>query len=549
VPGLLAAALIGRGIRDPGEADAFLNPSLDALHDPLLLPDCDQAVAQVMLAKENRERVYVHGDYDVDGVSSAAIWTRSLQKLGLHVVAHVPHRMKEGYGIHEIAVRDAAESGAKLFLTCDCGSAAFETVALARELGMRVVVTDHHAIGDTLPNAHAVVNPHRSDSTYPFPALAGAGVAFKVAQAVAEAAGASRDSFFRAYLDLACLGTIADIVPLVGENRILAAFGLRQLAETKKVGLQALLKVAMGTDSRKPPSSGDVGWRLGPRLNAAGRVDDADLALRLLLTADETEAASLAGEIDRHNSDRKAIQASIEEEVDEVILKEGLYANPLLFIASDGGWHRGVLGIVAGRVARRYCRPALVAAVDPETGEAHGSARSIPGFDLHAALQANRDLFLSCGGHAAAAGFRMDADRVDEAAERLVGYAASILKDEDLVPTVTADASIAVEELDMASVESLSRLEPTGEANPAPQWALRGVELTRVQPTSKPEHVQFSIRAPVPIDGIGFGMGESFAGRSPGDLVDILVSSEIDEWNGRRKVKLRLHAIESADLD
>lgn len=289
VSGLVSAILVSRGYDTPAKAEKFLHPSLDDLHDGRLLPDVGQAVREILLARERGETIFVHGDYDVDGITSAALWTRVLRRLGFSVVSHVPHRIRDGYGIHKYAVREAHQAGAKLLLTCDCGSSAFEAVEMAGRLGMRVVITDHHAVTGSLPRASAVVNPLRKDSGYPFPYLSGVGVAFKVAEVLARELGVSSSKFRRAFLDLVALGTIADVVPLVDENRILTKFGLEQLARTRKPGLRALLE-ALTLDVRGGLSAWQVGWILGPRLNAAGRIDDAVHALTLLLTDDEKEA-------------------------------------------------------------------------------------------------------------------------------------------------------------------------------------------------------------------------------------------------------------------
>lgn len=542
IPGLLAAILVARGFQTAAEAHEFLNPDLSQLHDPLLLPDAKEAVRQIMMAKERGERIYVHGDYDVDGVSSAAIWARSLSRLGFDVVTHVPHRMKEGYGIHSMAVQEAHELGCKLFLTCDCGSSAHLTVDEAKSRGMRVVVTDHHEVGEALPSAEAVVNPHRKDSTYPYKFLAGAGVAFKMAQAVAEECGAKREQFQRAFLDLVALGTIADVVPLTGENRVLAAFGLRHLADTKKPGIRALIRKAL-RDPARPLTARDVGWGLGPRLNAAGRIDDAEHSLRLLLTDDPNEAEEKATLLDEHNRARRTEQERILEHAEELIFQDNLHTAPLILVAAEG-WHAGVIGIVAGKIAERFYRPAFVATIGDD-GIAKGSARSIPGFSLYEVITAHGELFLSGGGHERAAGFSLDAARLEEARERLVEYANRTLKPSDLIPKVEADISVHPDEIDFFGVDSLSKMEPFGEANPNVRLELRETTFTFVSPTSKPEHVRFGIGGKASLTGIGFSFGEKLSQFESGDRADMIVEPRIDEFNGNRNVSLRLIELKS----
>ncbi|MES1227275.1 MAG: DHH family phosphoesterase, partial [Armatimonadota bacterium] len=286
---VLAQALVARGLTDVSEVEKFLNPSVDQFHDPRLLPDYDQAVKAILNAKETGQQIYVHGDYDVDGVTSTALFTRFLKRIGCKVVPHVPHRLREGYGIHLDAVRWAKEQGSEVFLTCDCGVKAHEQIEAVREAGMVAVVTDHHAIGETLPEAVAVVNPHRTDSKYPFSELSGVGVVFKLCAGITQELGLDVNKFYRAYLDLAVLGTVADVMPLIGENRVITALGLQQLQYTRKEGLKALISVSQLNDVPKF-SSRDIGYRLGPRINAVGRIDDPTVALDLLLTEDQDEA-------------------------------------------------------------------------------------------------------------------------------------------------------------------------------------------------------------------------------------------------------------------
>ncbi len=535
---LAAAVLAARGYTDTEEAHAFLHPQIEHLHDARLLPDFHSALDLIMAAKKRSETVYVHGDYDVDGVTSAAIWTRSLRKLGFDVVPHVPHRLNEGYGIHEIAVREAHKAGAKLFLTCDCGSSAYETVALAKSLGMKVVVTDHHQLGEQMPAADAIVNPHRKDSTYPFPFLSGAGVTFKMAQAVSEACGVSAKSFQRAYLDLVCLGTIADVVPLIGENRVLAKFGLERLAETNKVGLRALLAVAE-IKPGVPITSRNVGFQICPRLNAAGRIADADESLQILLTDDPQEAERLAKSLDAHNQQRKDEQNRILEHADQIIRENGFLDDPLLFVFAPD-WHVGVIGIVAGKLKDRYFRPVLVASVDEQTGIAKGSARSTPMFHLYDALHANASLFHGYGGHAMAAGFSIAADRLEEAREELLTYSRERMDRDMLIPTVLADAEIGFDELDFDSVAELSSFAPYGEANPSPLFIMRSARVSRVMPTRNPDHAMFELEDQTVIRGVAFGIGNELLKREcPADM-DLLIALELNEWNGRKRVQVEL---------
>ncbi len=534
VSSLLAAVLVQRGLIEPEEAHAFLNPSYDQFHDPRKLPDFVPAVKAILGAKERGELIFVHGDYDVDGVTSAALYHRFLRSVGCRVVTHVPHRMKEGYGIHESAVEAAREAGAKLFLTCDCGTGAHEQIRAAHAAGMTVVVTDHHEVGETLPEAAAVINPHRADSTYPFPELAGVGVAFKFAEGIAAELGLKREHFYRAFLDLAALGTIADVMPLVGENRLLARFGLEQLGITKKIGLQALMREA---ELQAPLRSYHVGFVLGPRLNAAGRIDDAALALDLLIESDPTQAAAMAREIERINQARREEQERTIQEAEALVLEQGMETRRVIVIAREG-WHSGIIGIVAGRLVERFRRPTFVLAIDPAEGLCKGSARTIPKFHLADALNAHRDLLLSGGGHAMAAGCSLPLDRLEAFRDGLHGYAADYLTDEDFLPHVEADVLVEGSEVTLNALEELQRMEPFGCANPTPSFMVRGAQIGKITPTRKPEHVQLEIQAGETLaKGMGFSMGDRLTPEMEGITCDLLFQPTLDEWRGRRSVK------------
>jgi single-stranded-DNA-specific exonuclease len=539
VPSIVAAVLVQRGICDPAEAEKFLNPSLDDLHPPDALPDYAKAKEAILGARERKDLIFVHGDYDVDGVTSAALLNRFLSKIGCEVHTHVPHRMREGYGIHRSAVEAAKALGARLFLTCDCGVSAHEQVEIAKEAGMRVVVTDHHTVGSTLPDADAVVNPHRLDSTYPFPEISGAGVAFKLCLGLTDELGIDRANYFRAYLDLAALGTIADVMPLRDENRIIARHGLARLAETKKVGLLALMREAKLTlEAGKPLRSYHVGYVLGPRLNAAGRLDDADLALQLLIENDGAKASDYARRIEEVNAERKAEQLRIIDEATEMVLSKGGHERNVILVGKPG-WHSGIVGIVAGRLVDTFHRPCFVVTIDPKSGICKGSARTIPNFHLADAIRAHPDLFLSGGGHAMAAGCSFRYEDFDRVADALHTYAGTVLTPEDMVPTVYADMEVEAGEVTLAAAEALSRLEPFGCENPEPVFVARGVSFAQVLPTKNPAHVRLTLRQGTgsAVPGIAFGIGERISRTGAGATADLLFQPNVDEWRGMRQLK------------
>lgn len=536
---LLASTLVTRGYTDPEEAARFLDPQLDRLHPADLLPDYDQAVSAILGAKERGETIFVHGDYDVDGVTSAALFTRFLEKVGCQVVPHVPHRMKEGYGIHMDMVQVAKEKGAKLFLTCDCGSGAHSQIEAANEAGMTVVVTDHHLIDEAMPRAAAIVNPHRADSLYPFRDLSGVGVVFKVCEGVAKALGLPVHQYRRAYIDLAALGTVADVMPLVGENRILVRHGLAQVQTTKKVGLQALMDVTK-FDRNEPGAelrAHHVGFQLGPRLNAAGRIDDASLALELLLESDHVRAKEIASKLDELNRQRRQEQDEMfQAAVDEVVERE-LDRNLVLVVAKEG-WHPGIVGIVAGKLVERFSRPAFVLNRNPEKGIVHGSGRSIAGFHLGRAIDRVEPLGARGGGHAMAAGFSVREESLDEVVEALNAFASEFLTHEDLLPSIEITAEVAPTEVDRKSIEELEALEPLGFANPRPVYVVRGARLGSATLTKGGEHLMMTFE----VDGrtqkaIAFGFGDAMDDLDPGMTLDVVIEPKIEEFNGSRFAK------------
>lgn len=538
---LLAAVLAQRGLDDPTTASEFLNPALSQLHDPRLLPDYDAAVREIMGAKERGDLIFIHGDYDVDGVSSTALFSRFLSKIGCSVHTHVPHREREGYGIHKAMVAEAAGLGAKLFLTCDCGISALEQVSAAREAGMRVVVTDHHTVGAELPDAQAVVNPHRKDSEYPFEELSGAGVVFKLCAGIAGELGVPVDSYYRAYLDLAALGTVADVMPLLGENRILAKYGLEQIAKSQKAGIKALIRESKLSERQNGGlKAWDISFVLGPRLNAAGRIDDAALALRLLMSTDDAEATKLARTIEDLNERRKAEQQEIVAEAVAQVIETGQQENPVIFVYAED-WHPGLIGIVAGKLAETFHRPAFVATLDPETGRLKGSARSIPGFHLAEAIRANKE-FLDGGGHAMAAGFSADFGHLSSIEEALRAHGLATLTPDDFVKKYVADLEAEPEALDFLSVQELDRMEPFGEANREPLVAVREARIVEIKPTKNPEHVQVFIRfeSGETVRAMAFGLGGRLQGLTGGFEADLLVQPGIDEWQGSKRLSWRI---------
>ncbi len=542
VHALTARLLCNRGLSDPAVADAFLRPSLSQLHDPFGLPDMDKAAHRIKDALAMGETIFVYGDYDVDGVTSTAVYVRALTALGAKLEYRVPHRKRDGYDLKSGAIDYAHEKGATLIITSDCGIQAREAVTYANSLGMTVIVTDHHEPGEVLPPAYAVVNPHRHDSTYPFPNLAGVGVAFKTMQAVVRLVQPTHENaFIQKFLDLVACGTVADVMPLLGENRVFASFGLKQLATTRKVGLRALLDGA-GINTDKPLSAESVGFGIGPRINAVGRLDDAALALDLMLTGDPEEARLLVEKMNAFNVERQQAQRRILEEAKLIVANLDLDKTKVLVIASPG-WNAGVVGIVAGKLVDAYYRPAIVIGVNDEETHGKGSARSIPGFDMFQGIQLCRDLLQSCGGHEMAAGLSLSMENLADFNEKINAHARATLSDDDFVPRLAHDGTINPSALSLNLLEDWAQLAPFGQANPEPKFASHNLLICDAKRMGKDmSHLKMRVRAEAmdPTDCIAWGQGDWADRAGPGEYLEAVYTPQINEWNGRRLLQFNI---------
>ena len=464
LPPWQADLLARRGVKDEAAAAAFLSPSLEQLHDPYGLHGFESAIQRLVAAREAGERVAIVGDYDVDGVSSTALLVAVLRAVKIEVEPILPHRMKEGYGFQPVHVERAQEAGCTLVLTLDCGTNAHEALEAAREAGLDVVVADHHLPDGQQHPDLVLVNPHQEDCSYPFPNLCAAGLAFKLALAVAEACGKKVDP--GVLLRVACLGTIADLVPLLDENRTIAALGLQELERTRSAGLGALIEVA---GLKRPYTTQDVGFGLGPRLNAPGRMDSASLALELLLCRDPHRARELAQQLDGWNRERRGVERRTAEEARAVFAQRD--PMPPVLLAWDEGWHRGVVGIAAGRIAREHNRPVLLLALEGDT--ATGSGRSAADIHLHDLLTRRTDLLEGFGGHAQAVGLTVRRDRLETLRQALEEDGASFAERIGQ-RTYEYELELRPRELDAQLVRGLDRLEPHGMANPAPLLRILG---------------------------------------------------------------------------
>lgn len=546
LPSLVARLLVRRGCGEVAAASDFLYAGIDRMHDPYLLKGMEDAVKRIRQAGESGEKIRIYGDYDADGVSSTSLLIMLFRKLGYHFDYYIPHRALEGYGLNRKALELAAEAGVKLIVTVDTGISAYEEVAYAYELGMEVVVTDHHEPPERLPDAAAVVNPKQPDCTYPFKGLAGAGVAFKLAHAILGEPPLE-------WADIASLGTIADLMPLEDENRVLVREGLERLKQTDKAGFRALCEVS-GIELPNVTST-SVAFGIAPRINAAGRLEHAGRAVELLTSSSYDEAILSASALDLLNKERQRTVEGIVKEAEEQWLskceaaKEKGQTAPSVMVLAGEGWNVGVIGIVASKMLERYYRPTIVLGIDKETGMAKGSARSIDGYDLHAALTACESLLDHYGGHQAAAGMSLHRDRLPDFEREMGLLADSWLTADDWIPKTAVDLVCALEEISLHTIEQLSLLEPFGASNPSPRVLLKGTKLGDRRAIGKDaRHLKLSLRGKTgSLDAIGFGFGELASGLSGQSVIDVIGELSVNEWNGTRKPQLQIQDMRSSD--
>lgn len=531
-PPLVSQLLYNRGIADAAEAESFLNPGQHLLADPFLLPDMEKAVARISRALLSAEKIAVWGDFDVDGMSGAALLVEGLSSLGGNVIPYIPHRVEEGYGLNHKGLKELRQRGVSLVITVDCGIGAVSEVKYAREIGLDVIVTDHHTVSSVLPPAVAVVDPKRVDSRYPFADLAGVGVAFKLLQAQVQTLG--RFETWDDLLDLVALGTVADMMPLVGENRYLVKRGLELLNDTRRVGLREMMSIA-GLQWGELDTEGIL-WVLAPRLNTAGRLTHALTAYQLLVTRSQQEAHQLALELEQENAERKRITDDVWDKARNQIMAAG--ADQPLLIAEGEDYHPGVLGIVASRLVDEFHRPAAVIRLEPEVSK--GSARSIPQFNFVAALMECRDILQQFGGHPMAAGFTLPGDKVGQLRQCLQQMAASQLDPGDLQPQLLIDADVQLRDLNGDMFKLLRQFAPFGRANPEPTFLSRDVEVVDCRSVGKGgEHLRLKLRdGSVTWDGVGFNLGQFIAEVTP--RLDAVYKLAVDRWDGQEALQLNI---------
>ncbi len=539
----IARVLAGRGIVTPEMAHRFISASLADLHDPFLLLDMDRAVSRLAEARDTGEKVCVYGDYDVDGITSVALLMSFFSAVGISCFYYIPRRLEHGYGLSAEGLTAVAAQGAKVVVTVDCGISAVAEATLSGSLGIDLIITDHHTPSSQLPDAYAVINPLRSGSPFPFKALAGVGVAFNLLMGLRKTLrdhgvfSASVEPDLREFLDFVALGTIADVVPLQGENRTLTRYGLKVLESSSRPGIQALKDVAGVTGE---VTCGAVGFRLAPRLNAAGRLEDAALGVELLLCDDPKDAARIAAELDASNSERQSLERDILEGALGMIRKSPNLKGRHSIVLASPGWHPGVIGIVASRIVDLYHRPTILIAL--QEGSGRGSGRSIPGFHLYQALNACSDHLLKFGGHRQAAGLSIEEATLTAFVEHFDQVAAGELSQDDLVPELSLDGELSPADLTLDLLDQLLPLQPFGMGNPEPLFLLRAVRVLESR-VLKGSHLKLRIDASGrSIDAIAFGL----AGRELPERIDLAVAIQENIWNGRRTLQLRVKDLRPA---
>jgi len=546
VSSIVAALLIARGHQDVDSAQAFLKPSLDQLHDPFLMRGMTDAVKRLLRAIDNQEPILIYGDYDVDGTTGTAVLLRALRMLGATAGYHVPHRFTEGYGIRQDALEKAASEGYKLVVSVDCGITAHEPLIWAQANGLDIIVTDHHLpdVDEGAPPALAVLNPNQHGCDYPDKNLAGVGVAFKLIHALFRERG--REAQVPGFLKMVAIGTVADVAKLVGENRAIVTLGLADLPRARNHGLRALIEIA-GCGDEAEMTAYDLGFRIGPRINAAGRMDAARAVVELFSAKSKEEARQLAEHLDTRNRERKEAQREIfNRAVEEFESGAERESQTHAAVIAGDGWHRGVIGLAASKIAERLNRPCVVISLDGDAG--HGSARSIEAYHLFDGLTACRDLLEKFGGHSHAAGLSIRREQIPEFRRRLNEHAASCLTEQDLIPTLNIDAEVQPRQLSFQLSRELGALEPFGAGNPRPVFATRGFRLLSEPQIIKEQHLKLRVAGENnrPLEAIWWrGVEESEHVPQANQRIDLAYELEVNRWNGEVKLQLNVRDMKS----
>ena len=529
---ILGKIIVNRKVINDEEVRIFITPTRDDFHDPFLFKDMDIAVNRIIKAINNQENILIYGDYDADGITSTTVLKKYLQERGGLVNTYIPNRLDEGYGLNKEAIKKIKEMGTDLIITVDCGISGIEEVEYAKELGLEVIVTDHHEVGDILPNALAVIDAKRKDNTYPFNMLAGVGVVFKVIQAISIKLNLKAEEYLK-YLDLVCVGTISDIVPLEGENRTIAKLGLMLIRVTKNLGLRELIK----RSGYKEIDSNTISFGVAPRINACGRMGHEDEALNLFLAETKEEAIKITKKLNDYNVLRQTTEKAIYEDAISKIEEENI-ENKNSIVVGGYNWHHGVIGIVSSKVTEKYYKPSILLCFEDDL--AKGSGRSIQGFDLHDALTKCGDLLDKYGGHAMAVGLTLKKEHFEEFKARFeeVAKKANI---KEMIPTLYIDEEVKLKDINMDLVKSLSILEPFGEANKVPLFLIRNLKIDSIRALSEGRHLKLSLRdESMVINAIGFDIGSLAEEYKIGDKIDVVGTLEINSFNGFSSVQINI---------
>lgn len=538
---MLAKILVSKGITEVDKAKEFLNPSMKDLKDPFLLRDMEKAAARISDSVKRGESIVIYGDYDVDGITSTSLLYNFLKRAGATVSYYIPDRIEEGYGLSVSALEEIIKNKTDLIITVDCGITSFDEVEYINKQNIDIIITDHHECKDKIPDAYAVINPHRNDDGYPFKELAGVGVTFKLVEAVAKIMDLKFSH--EDCLDLVALGTIADVVPLVGENRIIAKYGLDMIKNTKNLGLKVLVEKS---EIKKDLNAWAVSYILAPRINAAGRIGYAGRAVELFTTNDINQAEALVGEFIKENRYRQDTEQNILNEAYEILNSSTDLQKDKVIVICGNGWHHGVVGIVASKIAEKYYKPCIL--LTNEDGISKGSARSIKGFNLFEALCACNDLLDKYGGHEMAAGLTIKTENIDLFRRKINEYADKVLSVWDMTPKINIDLVVEKSFLNIKTINELHMLEPYGAGNPPPVFAYHGLNIIEKRALCDQKHIKMLLGdEEYSIEAIGFNMGQYYEELSDTDIIDAACYIEINEWNNVQKLQLNLKDIKIND--
>ena len=532
---LIATILSNRGITQKHDIETFLKPTRNDFHDPYKMPDMEIAVQRIIKAIENKEKIIIYGDYDVDGITSITVLKSFLKDRGIEVDSYIPNRLDEGYGLNIPAVEKIAKQGYQLMITVDCGISCIDEIKRATELGIQTIVTDHHEVGESIPDAVAVVDCKRKDNTYPFRDLAGVGVVFKLIQALSIKLKLDEKEYLK-YLDIVCIGTISDIVPLVDENRVISKLGLLLVNQTKNVGLKSILN----SSGYKNIDSSAISFGVAPRLNACGRMGHADEALKLFLSSNLNEVYNLTVALNNYNKMRQETEKAIFEDANLQIKEKQLDKNRAIVLAGKN-WHHGVIGIVASKITEMYFKPSILLCLEDDI--AKGSGRSIPGFDLHEALTKCQDTIDRFGGHAMAIGITIKEHDLENFKKEFEEIAKQ-QHIEDIIPIIKIDAKVNLSEINKEMVESLKQLEPFGEANKMPMFLFKNLKIDSIRALSEGKHLKLTLKDNNTIvNAIGFNIGELANEYRIGDKIDVVGMLEINSFNGVESIQINIKDI------